>query len=75
MATPTKYNLLEHIVNKSDEMNNDQAGNYHVIAGVVRIISGSYGSEEALSEEIYDYIASCFVSADGDDGKDAETPA
>lgn len=75
MATPTKYDLLEHIVLNSNEHNLDQAGNYNVVAGIVKTISRSYGSEEELADVLYEFIASCYVTASEDEEDDITPPA
>lgn len=56
----TKYEVLEALVEANICAYGDE-GNGIVVSGVVSIISQSWGSEEELANEIYDYIADCFT--------------
>lgn len=57
----TKYEVLEALVDATTSLQGDPNGNGDVVAGVVRIIGETHGSEELLSDVVYDFIAGCFI--------------
>lgn len=70
MAT-TKYDLLAALIDAQAKEERDEAGWHHVLGAVVGILSETHGSEEALSEAVFDYIADSVVPTESD-GEPAE---
>jgi len=60
MAT-TKYDLLKALIEAQGQEPADEAGWHYLLMGVVHRLGQGYGSEEALSEELFDFIASSAV--------------
>lgn len=60
MAT-TKYDLLAALIEAQGDEQRDEAGWHYVLMGVVHRLGVGYGSEEALADELFDFIADAAV--------------
>jgi hypothetical protein len=69
----TKYDLLSALIDAQAAESRDEAGWHHILGAVVGIISETHGSEEALADSLFDYIADSVVVKNDDD--EGEPPA
>lgn len=63
MAT-TKYDLLAALIEAQGKESVDELGWRYLLMGVVHRLGESYGSEEALSEELFNFLADATVRED-----------
>jgi len=63
MAT-TKYDLLAALIEAQGKESVDELGWRYLLMGVVNRLGDSYGSEEALSDELFNFLADATVPQD-----------
>ena len=63
MAT-TKYDLLAALIEAQAKESVDELGWHYLLMGVINRLGESYGSEEALSNELFSFLADSAVPQD-----------
>jgi hypothetical protein len=69
-----KYELLKTLIRADREFSNGDISGYDdVLVNVVNILTTTHGSEDDLSEAIFEYLAECFTRINPLDAKPATT--
>ncbi|WP_182066790.1 hypothetical protein [Curtobacterium sp. ME12] len=63
----TKYQLLAALIEAESDNRADDAGWHYVLMGIVNRLGETYGSEEALAEELFDLISDSVLPDEDDD--------
>lgn len=67
----SKYDLLAALIEAQGKETTDEVGWHYLLTGVVHRLGEGYGSEEALSDELFDFIAEATVPAQPQEQEEA----
>ncbi|GAA0960263.1 hypothetical protein [Frigoribacterium faeni] len=63
----TKYDLLAALIEAQGKESTDEVGWHYLLMGVVHRLGEGYGSEEALADELFNFLAEATVPAQSEE--------